>query len=122
MHKLTIIPDANLAIESLKQPKAVMTPFKTLMDTFPDGMAGLYRQELRALDPELRHILLVALRWTVCGEGRISTEPVADELEKTFQNSDPSDEEDEDEDAIGADPPGPPKSPKMREVETRSTF
>lgn len=86
---------ANLAVESLKRPKAVMTSFKKLMDEFPDGMAGLYRQELQTLHPDSRHILLVALRWMVCGEGRISAGPIADELEHTFLDEDDLDEEEE---------------------------
>lgn len=72
-----------------------MTSFKRLMDEFPDGMAGLYRQELQTLHPDSRHILLVALRWMVCGEGRISAGPIADELEHTFLDEDGSDEDEE---------------------------
>ncbi|RYP47735.1 hypothetical protein DL768_006271 [Monosporascus sp. mg162] len=86
---------ANLAVESLQSPKAVTMGFKKIMDEFPDGMAGLYRQELQRLSAEVRPIVLTALRWKVCGKGNISAVPVADELEKTYENVDDSTDESE---------------------------
>ncbi|RYP72983.1 hypothetical protein DL770_007863 [Monosporascus sp. CRB-9-2] len=77
---------ANLAIESLQSPKAVTMGFKKIMDEFPDGMAGLYKQELQRLSAE------------VCGKGNISAVPIADELEKTYENVDDSTDESETDD------------------------
>ncbi|RYP18542.1 hypothetical protein DL767_009816 [Monosporascus sp. MG133] len=86
---------ANLAVESLQSPKAVTMGFKRIMDEFPDGMAGLYKQELQRLSAEVRPIVLTALRWKVCGKGNISAVPIADELEKTYENVDDSTDESE---------------------------
>jgi ankyrin repeat protein len=97
--------DANLAVESLNQPRAFTMPFHKLMSEFPDKMTGLYEQELQALDPDTRHVLMVALRWAVCGEGRISATPVADEIEGTYlaEDSETDEDEDEDEDEVEAE-------------------
>lgn len=67
-----------------------------LMDKLPDGMAGLYRQELQTLLLDDRDLLMVALRWMVCAEGRISAVPIADELERSFSDGDDSDGDDAD--------------------------
>ncbi|RYP70657.1 hypothetical protein DL769_004903 [Monosporascus sp. CRB-8-3] len=77
---------ANLAVESLQSPKAVTMGFKKIMDEFPDGMAGLYKQELQRLSAE------------VCGKGNISAVPIADELEKTYEDIDNSADESEEDD------------------------
>ena len=69
-------------------------PFKKLMDNLPNGMTDLYEQELRALEPEKREMLMVALRWVICGEGRIYLTLVADELEdKYLQDDDDGDDD-----------------------------
>ncbi|RYP25263.1 hypothetical protein DL765_000144 [Monosporascus sp. GIB2] len=89
---------ANLAVESLQSPKAVTMGFKKIMDEFPDGMAGLYKQELQRLSAEVRPIVLTALRWKVCGKGNISAVPIADELEKTYEDVDNSADDSEEDD------------------------
>ena len=74
-----------MAIESLKQPRAKMTSFDKLMNELPNGMNNLYRQALQALQIDDRQILLVALRWLLCGEGEIDVMLVADELEHVYE-------------------------------------
>ncbi|RYP08536.1 hypothetical protein DL764_001867 [Monosporascus ibericus] len=86
---------ANLAVESLQSPKAVTMGFQKIMAEFPEGMAGLYTQELQRLSAEVRPIVLTALRWKICGKGIISAVPIADELEKTYENVDDSTDESE---------------------------
>ncbi|AEO66577.1 uncharacterized protein THITE_110529 [Thermothielavioides terrestris NRRL 8126] len=88
---------AHLAIESLRSPAALRRSFKELMDGLPDGLAVLYERELCALEPDKREILMVALRWLVCGEGPISLTLVADELEGTYLHDHPDPEAEDDE-------------------------
>ncbi|KAK4033823.1 hypothetical protein C8A01DRAFT_49666 [Parachaetomium inaequale] len=91
---------ANLAVEGLKSPAALRKSFKPLMDQLPAGLTELYEQELRALEPAKREILMVALRWVVCGKAPISLDLIADELEGKYLNecSDSETEEDDMED------------------------
>lgn len=69
---LTPALDANLAIESLRSPSALRKPFRQLLSDMPDGLTAIYEQELIVLEPGKRELLMVALRWLVCGEGPIS--------------------------------------------------
>lgn len=83
--------DANLVIESLKQPKALRTNPKQLMNHLPDGMNKLYRQKLQELQEDDRKMLLTALRWLMCSEGEIDSALVADDIEKCFEDHEYSD-------------------------------
>ena len=83
--------DANLVIESLKQPKALRTNPKQLMNRLPDGMNNLYRQKLQGLQEDDRKMLLSALRWLMCSEGEIDSALVADDIEKCFEDHEYSD-------------------------------
>lgn len=73
------------------------------MDGLPDGLANLYEQEIRALEPPKREILLVALRWLVCGEGGISLTLIADELEGNYLHDDSDSDSEAEEDGMGYD-------------------
>lgn len=75
-----------MAVESLRQPRAKMTPFDKLMNELPHGMNNLYRQTLQALQTDERQMLLIALRWLLCGEGEIDATLVADELEHMYED------------------------------------
>lgn len=76
--------DANLAIESLSKTAALNIPAEQVIKDLPTGLSGLYSQQLQALDDQTRQLLLVALRWVMCGEGKIDSTLVADELENTY--------------------------------------
>ena len=58
-----------------------LTVLLELMGSLPSGMNALYRQSMMSLDPHLRRILIVALRWLMCSSGRISLDLIVDELE-----------------------------------------
>lgn len=88
-----------MAIESLRQPHAKMTSFGKLMNELPNGMDSLYRQAMQALQVDDRQMLLVALRWLLCGKGEIDATLVADELEHTYEEEEEEDEYDEEESA-----------------------
>ena len=78
--------DANIVIESLKQPKAVRTDVQQLMKRLPDGMNDLYKQKLQRLEEDDREMLLIALRWLMCSEGRIEIALVADDIERCYED------------------------------------
>lgn len=87
-----------MAIESLKQPRAKMTSFDKLMNELPNSMNNLYRQAMQTLHTDDRDMLLVALRWLLCGEGKIDATLVADELENMYEEDDTYEEEENIED------------------------
>lgn len=82
-----------MAIESLRQPHAKMTPFDKLMNELPNGMDSLYRQAMQVIQVDDRQMLLVALRWLLFGEGEIDATLSADELEHMYEEEDEFDEE-----------------------------
>ena len=75
-----------MVIESLKQSKAVRTNVQQLMKRLPDGMNDLYKQKLQRLEEYDREILLIALRWLMCSEGRIEINLVADDIEHCYED------------------------------------
>lgn len=86
-----------------------MTNPQQLMKRLPDGMDNPYRQKLQGLQDFDREILLIALRWLMCSEGKIETELVADDIEHCFEDLDtyeadlgPEDNEDSDTDSAVA--------------------
>lgn len=85
---------ANLAIDSLKQVSALRTPFDKLMEELPKGMEGFYQQKVRALDAERRDLLVIALRWRICGEGKIRASEIADDFENIYGLEEDADETD----------------------------
>lgn len=98
-----------MVIESLKQSKAIMIKPQQLMKRLPDGMNNLYEQKWQGLQEFDREILLIALRWLMCSEGKIETELVADDIEHCFEDLDtddvefrPEDNEDSDTDTAVA--------------------
>jgi ankyrin repeat protein len=54
------------------------------MQELPDGMNEVYRKSLQSLQQDDRKMLITALRWLVCGEGRIDANWVADELQNLY--------------------------------------
>ena len=86
--------DASMVIDSLKQSKAIRTNPQKLIRHLPEGMNNLYKQSLRSLPPDDREMLIVALRWLMCSEGKIDAVLVADELEPCYENNDDSEDED----------------------------
>ena len=86
--------DTSMVIDSLKQSKAIRTNPRRLIRHLPDGMNNLYKQSLQTLPPDDREMLIVALRWLMCSEGKISAVLVADELEPCYEDSDYSEDED----------------------------
>ena len=80
------LADANMVIESLKQSKAVRTNPQHLMKRLPDGMNNLYKQKLQGLQEDDREMLLTALRWLMCSDGKIETVLVADDIEHSFED------------------------------------
>lgn len=84
---------ADVIMDSLNLPQSKMTPFKELIANFPSGMNDLYRRSMTSLDPHLRRILIVALRWLMCSSGRITLDLIADELECRWDTVESSDED-----------------------------
>lgn len=74
---------ATAVVETLKSPISAAA-FSRIMQNLPLGMNNLYRKKMKSLDSEYRDWLLIALRWLVCGEGLISAEPIADEIQGTY--------------------------------------
>lgn len=75
-----------MVIESLKQSWAVRTKVEQLLKRLPDGMNNLYRQKLQSLEEHDREMLLIALRWLMCSEGRIEVTLVADDVEHCYED------------------------------------
>jgi ankyrin repeat protein len=86
--------DAGMVIESVRRSTKMMK-LKELK-AFPSGMDGLYRKTLQALQSDDRDLLLVALRWLVCGEGQIDASLIADEWLEIYTGGSHSDERDDD--------------------------
>ena len=95
--------DANMVIESLKQSKAVRTNVQQLMKRLPDGMNNLYKQKLQNLEEDDRAMLLIALRWLMCSEGRIEIALVADDIEHCYEDLGHDDDNPEYEDSEDSD-------------------
>lgn len=87
---------ANLAIDRLRQPWR--PPLKNHLDAFPDGLEAFYRQRLEQIKPELRDILIVALRWTILADGDITALVVAEDYRRIFEPEEEDDEDEEEED------------------------
>ena len=78
--------DANIVIESLKHSKALRTNVQQLMRRLPDGMNDLYKQKLQRLEEDDREMLLTALRWLMCSEGKVEIALVADDIEHCYED------------------------------------
>lgn len=76
---------AEVVLEGLSKPQS--TPFSVLLRNLPNGMNDLYRQSMASLDPHLRNLLIVALRWLMCSSGQIAINLIAEELEGRWENS-----------------------------------
>lgn len=74
---------ASIVIESLKHSK---TDVQNLIRRLPDGMNDLYKQKLQRLEEDDREMLLIALRWLMCSEGKIETALVADDIEHCYED------------------------------------
>ena len=78
--------DANIVIESLKHSKAMRTNEHQLIRRLPDGMNDLYKQKMQRLEEDDREMLLTALRWLMCSEGKVETALVADDIEHCYED------------------------------------
>ncbi|KAB2573770.1 hypothetical protein DBV05_g7592 [Lasiodiplodia theobromae] len=67
-------------MESLKEPGLVESFDQFIKDLKP-GMNSVYRQTFENLSKGQRHLLVVALRWLICGRDDIPIEYIADEVE-----------------------------------------
>ena len=56
-----------------------------LIKRLPDGMNDLYKQKLQRLEEDDREILLTALRWLMCSEGKVEIALVADDIEHCYE-------------------------------------
>ncbi|KAF2201436.1 hypothetical protein GQ43DRAFT_37744 [Delitschia confertaspora ATCC 74209] len=72
---------AHVVLDSLSSPQARKTSFSKLLDDLPNGMEDLYRRAMNSMDPHLRNILIIALRWLMCSTSQISLDLITDELE-----------------------------------------
>ncbi|KAI9733140.1 MAG: hypothetical protein M1834_003687 [Cirrosporium novae-zelandiae] len=90
----------DIVVQNSNQLRTRQRTYKGLISHLPDGMNSLYRQTLQNLRKDDRDMLLVALRWLMCGEGKIDALWVADELDNLYKDSesDESDESDKDDD------------------------
>ncbi|KAM0805820.1 hypothetical protein BDR22DRAFT_187859 [Usnea florida] len=79
---------ASIVIENLKHSKAVRMNVQQLMKRLPDGMNDLYKQKLQSLGEDDREILLTALRWLMCSEGKVEIGLVADDIEHCYEDDD----------------------------------
>lgn len=68
------------------------------MKRLPDGMNSLYKQKLQGLEEDDREMLLTALRWLMCSEGRIEVALVADDIERCYEDLDHDEDDPEYED------------------------
>ena len=57
-----------------------------LMRRLPGGMNDLYKQKLQRLEEDDREMLLTALRWLMCSEGRVEIALVADDIEHCYED------------------------------------
>ena len=57
-----------------------------LIKRLPDGMNDLYKQKLQRLEEDDREMLLTALRWLMCSEGKVETALVADDIEHCYED------------------------------------
>ena len=78
--------DAKVVIESLKDSKAVRTNVQELMRRLPNGMNDLYKQKLQRLEEYDREMLLTALRWLMCSDGKVEIALVADDIEHRYED------------------------------------
>ncbi|KAK0615489.1 putative ankyrin repeat protein [Lasiodiplodia hormozganensis] len=74
--------DAITSVDQQQSPSAAA--FNRIMQNLHLGMDNLYKKKMQSLDSQYRDWLLIALRWLVCGEGLISAEPIADEIQGTY--------------------------------------
>ena len=81
-----ISTDASIVIEGLKRSKAVRTNVQQLIKRLPDGMNDLYKQRLQRLEEDDREMLLTALRWLMCSEGKVEIALVADDIEHCYED------------------------------------
>ena len=58
------------------------------MERLPDGMNDLYKQKLQRLGEDDREMLLTALRWLMCSEGKVEIALVADDIEHCYEDLD----------------------------------
>jgi hypothetical protein len=81
---------AEVVLEGLSKPQS--TPFNVLLRNLPNGMNDLYRQSMASLDPHLRNVLIVALRWLMCSSGQVAINLITEELEGRWENAVEDDE------------------------------
>ena len=65
-----------------------------LLRNLPNRMNDLYRQSMASLDPHLRNVLIVALRWLMCSSGQVAIDLIAEELEGRWEIAVEDDEAD----------------------------
>lgn len=67
-------------MESLKEP-GLINSFDQFMKDLKQGMNNAYYQIFETLPRSQRHLLVVALRWLICGRDNIPVECIGDEIE-----------------------------------------
>ncbi|CUS15646.1 unnamed protein product [Tuber aestivum] len=75
---------ANLAVDRLRQPWR--RPIEKHLATFPDGLEAFYRQRFQQIKPELREILVMALRWIILAKGDVTPLIVAEDYRRVFDD------------------------------------
>lgn len=78
---LTYLPiDAAIKVESLKEP-GLINSFDQFMKDLKPGMNNAYYQIFETLPRSQRDLLVVALRWLICGRDNMPVECIGDEIE-----------------------------------------
>lgn len=75
---------AAMTIASLEQPYSCSLAEK--LRQLPDGMNGLYKSSLEALNTEEKKLVLIALRRVIWRTGPVLTTEIAEEFKKTYES------------------------------------